>query len=94
MRLLMEVVIPVEKGNAAVTGGSLNKVFDDFIDEVQPEGAYFCLRSGKRAALFIFEELNQGKLMVYNERFFAALNAEISIQPLLSHAEVSNQLER
>ena len=90
----MEVVIPVEKGNAAATEGSLNKVFDDFIAAAQPEGAFFCLRNGKRAALFIFEETQPGNLMAYNERLFAALNAEISIQPVLTHAELSNQLKQ
>lgn len=92
MRLLMEIVIPVEKGNAAASDGSLQKAFDDFVAEAKPEAAYFFLRQGKRAALFVFEEKSQKQLVAYNEKLFVALDAEISIQPVLSHGELSAQL--
>ncbi|WP_158681734.1 hypothetical protein [Microbulbifer pacificus] len=92
MRLLMQIVIPVEKGNAAASDGSLQKAFDDFVTEAKPEAAYFFLREGKRAAFFVFEEESQKNLIAHNEKMFVALDAEISIQPVLSHGELSEQL--
>lgn len=92
MRLLMEVLIPVEKGNEAVADGSLSKAFEEFIATAQPEAAYFHLWQGKRAALFIFEETKQDKLMAYNENLFAVMNAEITITPTLSHKELNQHL--
>lgn len=91
MRLLMEIVIPVEKGNAAASDGSMQKVFDDFVADSTPEAAYFFLREGKRAALFVFEEKNPKNLVAHNERLFVALDAEIHIQPVLSHQELNQQ---
>ena len=92
MRLLMEVLIPVGRGNKAVVDGSMSKAIDDFMASAKPEAAYFSLREGKRAAIFVFEETQQDKLMAHNEALFAALDAEITIVPTLSHAELKNHL--
>ena len=56
MRLFKDVQVPVEKGNSSKDGGSILKVFQSFIDKVKPEAAYFHLRDGKHAAVFLFEE--------------------------------------
>lgn len=84
MRFFMEVQIPVEKGNSAKSDGSMLKVFQSFIDKAKPEAAYFHMRDGKRAAIFVFEEADAAKLMGYNEPFFSALDAEIWIEPTLN----------
>ena len=92
MRLLMQVVIPVEKGNASALDGSMEAAFNNFMNMANPSVAYFFLHEGKRAALFIFEETNQSKLMNYNEALFAALNADITITPVLSREEIREHL--
>ena len=92
MRLLMQVVIPVEKGNASVLDGSMEAAFNNFMNAAEPSMAYFYLQDGKRAATFIIEETNQSKLMGYNEALFAALNADISITPVLTQEEISEHL--
>ncbi|WP_160153598.1 hypothetical protein [Microbulbifer sp. ALW1] len=93
MRLMMEVVIPVEKGNAAVSDGSLQKAFEDFEKEAKPEAAYFFVREGKRAALFIFEAKHQGELVRLNEPFFIALHAEVRVTPVLVAEELQGNLQ-
>ena len=91
MRLFMEIRIPVEKGNSSKADGSMEKAIQDFIAATKPEAAYFHLWEGKRAAVFIFEEADQAKLMAHNERLFAALDAEIRFSPTLSlHELMSN----
>ncbi len=92
MRLLMEVQIPVEKGNSSKADGSMEKAIQAFIASAQPESAYFHLRNGKRAAIFVFEESRPENLMEYNEALFAALDAEIRIEPVLNLEELKSQL--
>ncbi|SHE65930.1 hypothetical protein SAMN04487965_0372 [Microbulbifer donghaiensis] len=92
MRLLMEVLIPVARGNAAVADKSMSAAINRFIDAAKPEAAFFHLKEGKRAAIFIFEEMKQDKLMAHNEAFFAALDAEIWITPTLNLAELQKHL--
>ncbi|MFI2810992.1 MULTISPECIES: hypothetical protein [Microbulbifer] len=88
----MEVRIPVEKGNDSKADGSMAEVLKAFIESANPEAAYFHLWEGKRDAVFVFEETNQAKLMEYNEVLFAALDAEIRIQPTLSLKELMSNL--
>jgi hypothetical protein len=88
----MQVLIPVEKGNSAIADKSMPAAFNEFIASAKPEAAYFHLWEGKRAAIFIFEETQQDKLMVQNEAFFAALDAEIRITPTLSLDELQSHL--
>lgn len=88
----MEVLIPVEKGNASVADKSMPAAINKFIDAAKPEAAFFHLKDGRRAAIFVFEEMRQDKLMEYNEAFFAALNAEIWITPTLNLAELQKHL--
>ncbi|WP_323844457.1 hypothetical protein [Microbulbifer magnicolonia] len=92
MRLLMQVLIPVEKGNASYADKSMSAAISEFIEAAKPEAAYFHVWQGKRAAVFIFEETQQDKLMAHNEALFAALNAEIWITPTLSLAELQKHL--
>jgi len=92
MRLMMQVLIPVEKGNSSVLDGSMEAALNNFMKSAEPSAAYFYLSEGKRAALFIIEETEQSKLMGYNEALFAALNADISITPVLSREEISEHL--
>ncbi|MFC6631766.1 hypothetical protein [Microbulbifer taiwanensis] len=94
MRLMMQVLIPVDKGNAGVADGSLPAAIEEFVKAANPEAAYFHLSDGKRAATFIFEEKEQAKLVEYNETFFEVMNAEICIQPVLLLEELRGNLAR
>lgn len=92
MRLMMQVLIPVEKGNNAVADGTMSTAMKQFADLVKPEAAYFFVSEGKRAAIYIFEESDQAKLVQYNEPLFAALNADIRITPVLTVDELKDGL--
>lgn len=84
MRLMLKFTIPVEKGNEAARDGSLGKAIDALIEAVQPEATYFALENGKRMGILIFEETDQARMPTINEPFFAAVNAAIEIQPVLT----------
>lgn len=84
MRLMLKFTIPVEKGNAAAKDGSLGRAIDALIDAVRPEASYFALENGKRMGILIFEETDQARMPAINEPFFAAVDAAIEIQPVLT----------
>ncbi|MFA0812599.1 hypothetical protein [Microbulbifer epialgicus] len=92
MRLLMKILIPAKQGDIAVADESMPAVLNAFIAAADPESSYFYLENGKRAAIFIFEEKRQDKLMAYNEKFFAKLDAAIWITPVLNHKELQKHL--
>jgi len=90
MRLMLKFTIPVEKGNRAAADGTLENAIAGLIEQVKPEAAYFMLEGGKRAGLVVFEADDQATMPGINEPLFAALDAAIEIQPVLT----ADDLER
>lgn len=84
MRLMLKFTIPVEKGNQAEKDGTLGRAIQSLVEAVNAEASYFALENGKRMGIVIFEETDQARMPVINEPLFAALNASIEIQPVLT----------
>ncbi|MBO9444668.1 hypothetical protein [Ruegeria sp. R14_0] len=92
MRLMLKFTIPVEKGNQAEKDGTLGPAIDALVKQVNAEAAYFALEGGKRMGIVIFEEADQARMPSINEPLFAALNASIEIQPVLTSADLQRAL--
>lgn len=92
MRLMLKFTIPVEKGNQAEKDGTLGAAIDALMKEVNAEAAYFALEHGKRMGIVIFQETDQARMPVINEPLFAALNANIEIQPVLTSEDLQRAL--
>ena len=92
MRLMLKFTIPVEKGNQAERDGTLGKAIQALVDSVNAEASYFALEDGKRMGIVIFEETDQARMPVINEPLFAALNAAIEIQPVLTAQDLQRGL--
>ena len=92
MRLMLKFTIPVEKGNVAAADGTLEKAIAGLMTQVKPEAAYFMLADGKRTGLVFFEQADAAMLPKINEPLFAALNAAIEIQPVLTADDLKHAL--
>lgn len=84
MRLMLKFTIPVERGNEAATDGTIAKAIEELVAEVKAEAAYFMLLDGERAGLVFFEETDQARLPLINEKLFASLDAQVEIMPALN----------
>ncbi|WP_299076171.1 hypothetical protein [uncultured Ruegeria sp.] len=92
MRLMLKFTIPVEKGNQAEKDGTLGQAIAALVKDVNAEAAYFALEGGKRMGIVIFEENDQARMPVINEPLFAALDASIEIQPVLTADDLQRGL--
>jgi hypothetical protein len=55
MRMLMNVQIPTDAGNAAIKDGSLPQIVGKALDALKAEAAYFTSEEGMRTALIFFD---------------------------------------
>ena len=92
MRLMLKFTIPVEKGNEAEKDGTLGPAIEALIASVNPEASYFALEDGKRMGILIFEESDQARMPAINEPLFAAVNAAIEIQPVLTLEDLERSI--
>ena len=92
MRLMLNFTIPAAKGNQASADGTMQTALKTLIEASKAEQAYFYLSDGKRAGTIIFEAENQSQMGMLNEPLFAALEAEISIQPVLNMDDLAKAI--
>ena len=94
MRVMMKVAIPTEAGNRGIAEGALPKTVGAFLETHRPEAAYFAAQNGKRTALFFFDLKDTTSIPSICEPFFANLNAEIEISPVMNADEMRAGVER
>jgi hypothetical protein len=54
MRMMLKFTLPIERGNQAVSDGSLGSTMETILGQLKPEAAYFAPLDGKRAGMIFF----------------------------------------
>ena len=93
MRMMLKAVMPVEKGNQAIKDGSLPRLIETVMKELEPESAYFYAENGKRSCQMVFDMKDTSQIPVVAERFFMDLNAELSITPVMTAEDLKKGLD-
>ena len=94
MRMLMTVEMDTEASNQAIKDGSLPKMMESAMGQLQPEAAYFTTHDGHRTA-YIFLDLHEEAQMVkMAEPFFLGLNAKIDWSPVMNAEDLQEGLSR
>jgi hypothetical protein len=88
MRTLMQVHIPVERGNEAVRDGALPKVFGAVFDRIQPEAAYFTSVNGERTAIIVFDMPDASAIPAIVEPLFMNLDAAVELAPCMNRQDL------
>jgi hypothetical protein len=84
MRMMLKFTLPVEKGNAAVRDGSLERVLESVMNKLKPEAAYFGPFEGKRGGVIFFNLSDPSQIVEVAEPLFLNLNAEIELVPVMN----------
>ncbi|MCG3181569.1 MAG: hypothetical protein BIFFINMI_03967 [Phycisphaerae bacterium] len=89
MRMLLQVEMDTEKGNAAARDGTLGSKVKAILDQIKPEAAYFVAHNGKRCGLIFVDMTDPSQLPALAEPFFLAFNASLSVQPAMVAADLA-----
>ena len=84
MRMMLKFTLPVEKGNAAVRDGLLERVLESVMNKLKPEAAYFGPFEGKRGGVIFFNLSDPSQIVEVAEPLFLNLNAEIELVPVMN----------
>lgn len=94
MRMLLKVSMPVDKSNAAVKDGTLQKTMQSTMDALKPEAAYFTTIDGKRTALIVFDMKNPSDMPSIAEPLFQNLEAGVSLTPVMNADDLQAGLKQ
>lgn len=93
MRMMLKVLMPVEKGSQSIQSGNLSKVMTSAVKDLKPEAAYFFPEGGKRACLMVFDMKDSSQIPMVVERFFMELNGEVTLTPAMNVDDLKKGLE-
>lgn len=92
MRVMIKFAFAVGPGNEAVRAGKLEKVFQQLLEDLKPEAAYFHAVDGDRGGFFVVDMRESSQIAEIAERLFFGLNAKIELVPVMAPEDLRKGL--
>jgi hypothetical protein len=90
MRMMMQMTIPVEAGNAAARSGALGTSLQKILEKLKPEAAYFmACANGERGGFIVFDLEDTAQIPAVAEPFFLAFNASLTFTPVMNAQDLA-----
>ena len=84
MKMLLNVLFPLEPFNALVRSGEIGNVMQRTLDDLKPEAVYFTEQGGERSAILVIEIDNPSDVPKFAEPFFLNFNAKCQLRIAMS----------
>ena len=84
MRMMIKFSFPVDAGNAAIRTGKVEKIFQQLIEGLKPEAAYFHAVDGNRGGFFVVNMQESSQIAEIAERLFFGVSAKIELVPVMT----------
>ncbi|HEX9064873.1 MAG TPA: hypothetical protein VF843_07180 [Streptosporangiaceae bacterium] len=94
MRMMARISMSPEAGNDAIRDGRLPAVMRQAAERWRPEGMYFTTFDGRRTAYMIFEMPDSSDIPPFAEPFFAELNADVQLAPVMNGDDLAKGLSQ
>jgi hypothetical protein len=82
--MMIKFSFPVDAGNAAIRTGKVEKVFQQLIEDLKPEAAYFHAVDGDRGGFFVVNMQESSQIAEIAERLFFGVSAKIELVPVMT----------
>lgn len=76
MRMLVNIVLPIEPFNSRVNDGSAGETIERIINETKPESVYFTTQDGNRGATMVVEVSDASQIPSIAEPWFLNFKAK------------------
>jgi hypothetical protein len=92
MRVMIKFAFPIDAGNAAIRTGKVEKVFQQLMEDLKPEAAYFHAVDGDRGGFFVVNMQESSQIAEIAERLFFGVNAKIVLVPVMTAVDLRKGL--
>ena len=94
MRMLMQISMAVDKSNAAIKSGALQRTLLSTLEALKPEAAYFFPdEHGNRSAIMVFDMSDSSQIPKTVEPLFQELGASIHLTPAMNGEDLQRGLK-
>ena len=84
MRMMLRAVVDTEAGNEALRNGSMLKVIEQMMQQLNPEAAYFVEEDGHRSCLVVFDMADPSQIPALSEPLFQTAKARVTLRPCMN----------
>jgi hypothetical protein len=84
MRFMIEFRIPMERGNAMIKNGSLDRTVRSILEDLQPQAAYFTTVEGARGGWIVVDMDDASQIPAMVEPLFLGQGASAQITPVMT----------
>jgi hypothetical protein len=92
MRMMLRWTVPADRGNEAVTDGSIAQTIESIMETLQPEAAYFLAEGGERAGMVFFNMDDPADIPRIAEPLFQGLSAAVEFVPVMNAEDLRRAL--
>lgn len=92
MRMMLRWTVPVDRGNEAVTDGSIAETIESIMESLQPEAAYFLAEGGERSGMVFFHMDDPADIPRIAEPLFQRLSAAVEFVPVMNAEDLQRAL--
>jgi len=92
MRMMLRWTVPVDKGNAMVSDGSMGTVIETLMEQLQPEAAYFLAEGGERSGMVFFDMKESADIPRIAEVLFQGADAAVEFAPVMNADDLKQAL--
>jgi len=93
MRTLLKATLDVTASNRAIKDGSLPRIMQEMMEQLQPESSYFTTLDGCRSCIMVFDLKDPSQLPMIAEPFFLNLNAKVEFCPVMNAEDLKKGLQ-
>ena len=95
MRMMLRAVVDAEAGNEALRNGSMLKVIEQMMQQLNPEAAYFVgSEDGQRSCVVVFDMADPSQLPAISEPLFQIGKARVTLSPCMNLDDVQKGLSQ
>jgi len=84
MRMMLKAVIDTEAGNENIRNGSMAKVIEQMVQQLNPEAVYFQPEDGQRSCIVVFDMADPSQIPAISEPLFLGAKARVTIVPCMN----------
>ncbi|MET9418260.1 hypothetical protein ABZY03_29530 [Streptomyces klenkii] len=84
MRTLLRARMDTHTSNETIKDGTMPKMVEEVVQQLQPEAAYFTAMDGGRTCLIVFDMKDASQMPAICERLFLEAEAEVELHPVMN----------
>lgn len=91
MRMLLTGRLDNEAANQAIKDGTMPKLIQSIVEQLQPEAAYFTTTNGQRTCFFVFDMQESSQMPSIGEQLFMN-GMSVAIRPVMNLEDLQKGL--